>query len=448
LGTVETHPETRYTSVGDLSLAYQVIGEGSSDLVFVPDWFTHVEAQWEERRSERFLRRLASLGRLIVFDKRGTGLSDPIPLDHLPTVEEWVEDLRLVLDAVSSSTVALVCASGGTFLGLSFAAMYPERVRALVVIDGSSCHPRREDYPEGVRPESLVWAREWVRRVWGTGKSLEFICPSLINDHAFVAWRARYERTAASPGVVRKMFDLLTEADVRHVLPAISAPTLVLHRTDDLWVRAAQGRYIAERIRGARLLELPGTDHIWLGEDMDRLADEVEEFLTGKRPVVEPDRVLATLLFTDIVASTKTVTDLGDRHWRELLDRHHAVVRQQLERFGGSIIATTGDGFLARFDGPARAIRCACAVRDAVNGLGLDVRAGVHTGEVELREGDVAGIGVHIGARIGALAEAGEVLVSRTVVDLVAGSGIEFSDRGEHELKGIRGTWQLFSVME
>jgi class 3 adenylate cyclase len=391
---------------------------------------------------------LASLGRLIVFDKRGTGLSDPVPLDHLPTAEEWMEDLRLVLDAASCSSVALVCASGGAFLGLPFAAAYPERVRALVIIDGSACIPRRDDYPEGVRPEVLDWARRWTAEVWGTGRFLEVVCPSLSTDAAFVAWRARYERLAASPGTTRKMFDLITDVDIRHVLPTISAPTLVLHRAGDQWVRPMQGRYIADNVRGARYLELPGADHLWLGDDRDRIADEVEEFLTGRRPLAEPDRVLATLLFTDIVGSTKMAADLGDQRWHELLDRHHAAVRQQIARFGGSEIDTAGDGFLARFDGPARAIRCACAVRDAVNGLGIDIRAGVHTGEVELRDGDVAGIGVHIGARIGAQAAAREVLVSRTVVDLVAGSGINFHDRGVCELKGVPGVWRLFSVAE
>lgn len=440
-------PETRYATAGDVNLAYQTVGEGTSDLVFIPDWFNHVEAQWDEPRSERFLTRLSSLGRLILFDKRGTGLSDPVPLDHLPTVEEWMDDLRVVLDAASSTSVAVVCASGGACLGLPFAATYPERVRALVIIDGSACIPRAEGYPEGVRPDILDWARGWIREIWGTGTSMEILCPSLSTNDAFLRWRARYERLSASPGAAKKMFDFLTGVDVREVLPAISAPTLVLHRAGDQWVRAVQGRYVAEHVAGARYVELPGADHLWLGNDADRIGDEVEEFLTGRPPVAEPDRVLATLLFTDIVGSTQTATALGDRGWHELLDRHHAVVRQQLARFSGSEIATAGDGFLARFDGPARAIRCACAVRDAVRSLGLDIRAGIHTGEVELRDGDVAGIGVHIGARIGARAEAGQVLVSRTVVDLVAGSGIEFEDNGEHDLKGVPGTWRLFSVV-
>lgn len=448
----ETHramlgvPESRYASAGEVSLAYQMVGDGPSDVVFIPDWFNHVEAQWEEPRSEHFLRRLAALGRLILFDKRGTGLSDPVPLDHLPTVEEWMDDLRIVLDAASSSSVALVCASGGAVLGLPFAATYPGRVRALVIIDGSACIPRRDDYPEGVRPDILEWARGWMREIWGTGDSLDILCPSLSGNIAFREWRARYERLAASPGAARKMFDLLKEVDIRHVLPAISAPTLVLHRTGDQWIRAGQGRYVAEHIADARFVELPGADHLWLGEDSDRLADEVEEFLTGKAPATEPDRVLATLLFTDIVGSTKMAADLGDRRWHELLDRHHALVRRILARFGGSEIDTAGDGFLARFDGPARAIRCACAAREAVMGLGLEIRAGVHTGEVELRDGDVAGIGVHIGARIGAKASGGEVLVSRTVVDLVTGSGIQFADAGDHELKGVPGSWRLFAV--
>jgi class 3 adenylate cyclase len=439
-------PETRYASAGDTHLAYQLVGSGPVDVVFVPDWFNHVEAQWEDPLSERFLRRLASFSRLILFDKRGTGLSDPVPLSHLPTVEEWMDDLRIVLDAAGSQSTALVCVSGGTFLGLLFAATYPGRVAALVIIDGTACIPRGEDYPAGVRPEILAWARGWIEEVWGTGRTIEVIAPSLANDVAFCQWRARYERLSASPGTTNKMLEWLLTLDVRQVLATVTAPTLVIHRAKDQWMRVDHGRYLAEHINGARYVELDGADHLWLGEDRERILEEVQDFLTGVRPPPEPERVLTTVLFTDIAGSTERAASLGDEQWRLLLDRHDSLLRRQIDRARGQQIKLTGDGVLARFDGPARAIRCAQAMIEATRALGIEVRAGLHTGECELRGEDLAGLAVHIAARIGSLAGPGEVLVSGTVVDLVAGSAIEFEDRGEHELKGVPGRWRLLAV--
>lgn len=446
-GGVAVVPETQFAIGGDGHVAYQVAGGGAIDVVFVPDWFNHVEAQWDEPASELFLRRLASFSRLILFDKRGTGLSDPVPLGQLPTVEEWMEDLRLVLDTVGSRSVALVCAGGGSILGLPFAAAYPGRVAAMIVIDGAACHVRADDYPSGAPPELTRRARQWVQETWGTGRSLEVLTPSRAGDGAFCAWRARYERLAASPGTVAKMFDFLSTIDLRGVLSTITAPTLVLHRAGDRWMPCGHGRYLAQHIAGSRYVELPGSDHLWLGDDSEMLLEEIQEFLTGAREPPEPDRVLTTVLFTDIVGSTDLAVSLGRARFRELLDRHDAVIRRHLARGRGREINTTGDGFVASFDGPARAVRCAVAITEAVRPLGLQIRAGLHTGECELRDSDLSGLPVHIAARVAASAQADEVLVSSTVKDLVAGSGIGFSDRGTHRLKGLPEDWRLYAVL-
>jgi class 3 adenylate cyclase len=382
----------------------------------------------------------------VVFDKRGTGLSDPVPLSDLPTVEEWMDDLRIVLDAVGSPSAALVCASAGAFLGLPFAATYPERVAALVIIEGSARAAHADDYPPGASPEWIQRAKDWVDEVWGTGRILEVLLPSRANDRAFCEWRARYERLAASPGTVTRMFDFLTTIDIRQVLPTITAPTLVLHRAGDRFNPPGHGRYLAEHIAGAHYVELPGSDNLWLGQDSDTLLEEIQEFLTGVRAPSEPDRVLTTILFTDIVSSTESAVSLGGERWRELLDRHDAVVRRQLLRARGREIATRGDGFVASFDGPARAIRCAVAINEAMRPLGLQVRAGLHSGECEVRGNDLGGLAVHIAARVADAAQGGEVLVSSTVKDLVAGSGIGFADRGLHALKGVPDQWRLYAI--
>ena len=439
-------PETRFASADDLHIAYQVVGEGPIDVVFVPDWFNHVEAQWDEPVSARFLGRLASFSRLVVFDKRGTGLSDPVPLSDLPTVEAWMDDLRVVLDAVGSQSAALVCANDGVILGLPFAATYPERVAALVIIDGYARAARADDYPPGAPPKVIQRAKDWVDEVWGTSRTVEVLLPSRANDVAFCEWRARYERLAASPGTVTRMYDFMASFDVRQVLPTITAPTLVLHRAGDRWTLAGHGRYLAEHIAGARYVELPGSDNLWLGEDSDALLEEIQEFLTGVRAPSEPDRVLTTILFTDIVGSTESAASLGGERWRELLDRHDAVIRRQLVRARGREIATRGDGFVATFDGPARAIRCAVAINEAMRPLGLQVRAGLHSGECEVRGNDLGGLAVHIAARVADAAQGGEVLVTSTVKDLVAGSGIGFADRGLHRLKGVPDEWRLYAI--
>ncbi|MBD0349422.1 MAG: adenylate/guanylate cyclase domain-containing protein [Thermoleophilia bacterium] len=435
--------ETRYAKSGDLNIAYQVVGEGPLDLVYVSGWVSNVELMWEEPLYARFLNRLGSFSRLIVFDKRGTGLSDRVPTGELPTLEERMDDVRAVLDVVGSERAAVFGNSEGGNLSLLFAATYPQRTVALVTHAIFAKRLWSPDYPWAPTPEARAQEIEEVERNWATLDPVE-LAPSA--DEAFRRRLAAYFRRSASPGAAVALLRMNTRIDTRSVLPTIRVPTLVLHRTHDRDVKVEEGRWIATQIPGARFVELPGEDHVpWVGNQEEILA-EIEEFLTGVRPVPEPDRVLATVLFTDVVGSTERAREVGDVAWGNLLDRHHALVRRELERFRGREIDTAGDGFLATFDGPARAIRCARAIADAVREVGLEVRAGVHTGECELADGSVRGIAVHTGARVAGHAGPSEVLVSGTVKDLVAGSGIEFADLGARELKGV-GTSRLYSVL-
>ncbi len=438
--------ETRYARSGDVSIAYQVVGGGPFDLVYVPGWVSNVELMWDEPDYAAFLERLASFSRLIIFDKRGTGLSDPVPLDQLPTLEQRMDDVRAVMDAVGSDRAALLGHSEGGNMCVLFSATYPDRTTALVLVGCYAKRIRSDDYPWAPAPEDREHEIEATETRWGSPDMLRELVPSKANDDAFERWVGRYLRQSASPKAAVALLRMNTQIDVRDVLPAIRVPTILIYRTDDADVHVDEGRYIAERIPGARFVEVPGADHsMWTG-DAAAILDEIEEFLTGVRRGPEPDRVLATVLFTDVVGSTELATRLGDRAWRDLLGRHHAAVRRELGRWRGREVDTAGDGFLATFDGPARAIRCAVAVVDAVRGLGMEIRAGVHTGEVEVSNGDLRGIAVHIGSRVSGLAGPGEVLVSRTVADLVAGSGIVLAERGEHELKGVPGTWLVYAV--
>ena len=439
-------PDVRYARSGDINIAYQVVGDGPLDLVFVMGWVSHLDYFWEEPSFARFLRRLASFSRLILFDKRGTGLSDRVALDELPTLEQRMDDVRAVMDAVGSERAALMGISEGGPMCLLFAATYPERTAALVMIGAYARRLWAEDYPFGSPPEEYEAFLEDVRQNWGGPVGLERRAPSLVADERFRTWWATYLRMGASPGAAYVLTRMNGEIDARQALPSVSAPTLVIHRTGDRSLPVEGARYMAERIRDAKVVELPGDDHLPFVGDQDEILDEVEEFLTGVRPRPEPDRVLATVLFTDIVGSTEKAAEVGDRRWRELLEQYHEAVRRELERWRGREIDTAGDGFFASFDGPARAIRCACAVRDSVQSFGLEIRAGLHTGECELLGEKVAGIAVHTGARVAAKARPGEVLVSSTVKDLVAGSGIEFEEHGEHELKGVPGRWRLYAA--
>ena len=434
-------PETKYAKSGDVNIAYQVVGDGPLDLVFVPGWVSHLEHAWEEPSNARFLHRLASFSRLIMLDKRGTGLSDRVSLAELPTLEQRMDDVRAVMDAVGSERAALMGMSEGGSMCALFAATYPERTTALVLYAANARHPAHDLTAEQLQP--ILDAFE---RSWGQGMAWPMWAPSRADDPQFKEWGARFERLGGSPGAAVSLFRMAAEIDIRHVLPAIRVPTLILHRTGDQALPVMDSRYMAEQIPGAKYVELPGMDHVWFVGDADAILNEVQEFLTGVRPAPEPDRVLATVLFTDIVGSTQRAAELGDRRWRDLLDSYYALSRRELGRFRGREIKTMGDGFLATFDGPARGIRCACAISDSVGQLGLAIRAGLHTGECEMMGDDVGGIAVHIGARVATEATAGEVLVSSTVKDLVAGSGLQFEDRGSHALKGVPEEWRLFAV--
>ena len=447
---MEGPPETRYARSDGVHIAYQVVGEGALDVLFISGWASHVGGIWEGRWLARPLQRLAEFSRLIIFDKRGTGMSDPVPSRELPNLETRVDDIRAVLDAAGSQRTVLFAVNEGTSAALLFAALHPDRTAAVVVVNGSA-HARRDDEtPWGIPTEDIEARMLELRTRWGIDYTLgppTRLAPSLVGDPEFVQFYRRYQQLSASPGVAAALAGVVFTDDVRAVLPLVQAPTLVLHRSDDRIVTPRHGEYIAEHVKGARYLELPGSDHLWFSGDTEGLIDEVQEFLTGVRRPVPAERVLATVMFTDIADSTHLAATLGDRRWEAVLDEHHALIRRQLARFRGTEVKTTGDGFLATFDGPARAIRCACAIRDGVRSLGIEVRAGLHAGEVALHgSSDLSGIAVHIGARVTDLAKAGEVLVSSTVRELVAGADIEFSERGEHELRGVPGLWRVYAV--
>jgi class 3 adenylate cyclase len=441
-----TTPVTRYARSGGVNIAYQVVGSGPFDLLWVPGWVSNLELSWEIPEYARFLGRLASFARLIVFDKRGTGLSDAVSIENLPDLERRMDDVRAVLEAAGSTRAAVFGASEGGNLSVLFAATYPERVRALVLAASFAKRVWSPDYPWAPTPEAREEERAMLEREWSGQMDLDKLAPSAAGDAALLRRIATFFRRSASPGAAVALNRMNTEIDTRPVLPSITAPTLLLCRRDDREVSADESRWMAEQIPDARYVELPGADHLpWIG-DADGLLDEVQGFLTGVRRGPDLDRRLATVLFTDVVGSTATAAALGDREWRRLLDQHHRLVRRELDRFGGREVDTAGDGFFATFDGPARAVRCACAVGEALTGLGLTTRAGVHTGEVEVADGSVRGIAVHIGARVAQEAAPGEVLVSSTVKDLVAGSGLRFRDRGATRLRGVPGEWRLYRV--
>ena len=437
---------TRYAKSGDYHLAYSVTGEGPLDVLYVPTWLSQIEHLWESPKVNRFFERSAHLGRLIMFDRRGSGMSDPIV--GAPTLEEQMDDVNAVLDAAGGcEDVVLLAALEGGPMACLYAATHPHRVRALVLYSAWARVVQSEDIPWANPPEEREKLMEFLAETWGTGARLDGLAPSEANDPEFRAWYAKLERLAASPNQIRILQKLIGEYDVRSVLPSIRVPTLVMHRRGDTLIDPRHSEYIAERIPGAKLVMLEGSDNLMVAGDSDAILDEIDEFLTGTRQVRAPDRVLATVMFTDIVDSTRRAHELGDRRWRELLERHDELVRRKLDYWSGREIKTTGDGFLATFDGPARAIQCAKAIAYDVNSLGVAIRAGLHTGECEVRGADVAGMAVHIGARVGSLAGPGEVLVSSTVKDLVVGSGIDFADHGEHELKGVPGGWRVYRVV-
>jgi class 3 adenylate cyclase len=435
-------PETRYARSGDLHIAYQVVGDGPVDVVWVPGWISNIDHYWEEPTVARYFNRIASFSRLILFDRRGTGVSDPLP--RAPTLEEQMDDVVAVMDAAGSTQAAFYAQLEGGAMAMLFAATHPERTRALIIYEGMPRMSWAPDYDWALRPEERA---AWLGAGWGDGSRIIQMAPTAAANPRMRRWFAKLERGAASPRTASQLLMMNAQVDVRAVLPSIQAPTLVLHRKDDKFVDKRHSIYLAEHVPGARLVELPGSEVITFGQDDDQLVDEVEEFLTGARKSAETERVLATVMFSDIVDSTRRAAELGDRRWRQLLETLASVVGGELRRFRGRAIKTMGDGFLATFDGPARAIAAAVAVRDLAQAdFDLDLRTALHTGEVEVMGQDVGGIAVHIGARILGCAGPGEVVVSGTVKDLVVGSGVEFEDRGEHELRGVPGQWRLFAV--
>lgn len=432
-------PQTRYAKSGDVHIAYRVFGDGPQDIVLIPGTLSHVELSWEMPFNEHLLRRLTAFARVIVFDKRGQGLSDRVAEQ---TLEERIGDVRAVMDAAESDRATVYGWSEGGAMSLMFAATYPERTSALVLYGAFVSVKSAPLSVSPARYERIL--REWETH-WGEGILLALNAPSALNDEAIVQRVAQLERASASPGSILALMRANYDIDVRHLLPSVRVPTLILHRVGDALVPVAAGRYLAEQIPKAKYVEIPGTDHLVVdNETQDIIADEIEEFLTGVRPAPEPDRVLATVLFTDIVGSTEQTSAMGDRKWVDLLAAHNDLAEREIDRFRGRAIKSTGDGVLATFDGPGRAVRCAQAISSRVNDLGIKVRAGLHTGECELMGADIGGIAVVIAARVAAQAGADEVLVSSTVKALVAGSGIEFEDRGSHVLKGVPEEWRLF----
>jgi pimeloyl-ACP methyl ester carboxylesterase len=437
-------PETRYAKSGGVNIAYQTVGSGARDLVLVPGWVSNLDVFWEEPTFARFLTRLASFSRLIMFDKRGTGLSDRV--SDMPSLEVRMDDVRAVMDAVGSERAALFGYSEGGAMCALFAATYPERASALIMGGAFARRTVTPGYPWGATEERTLAFADEIERDWGGPVGIETRCPSLAHDERYRQWWARWLRASASPAAAARVVRMNMEIDIRHVLPAVRVPTLLLHSRNDRTIEFGASLYMAANIPGAKLIELNGIDHVPWGCDSEVIADEIEAFLTGTRPVAEPERQLATVMFTDIVGATEHAARVGDRRWHDLLDSHYQLVRRTLAHFRGREIDTAGDGFLASFDGPARGVRCACAISNEVRALGLEIRAGLHTGECELMDGKLGGIAVHTGARVASQAQTGEVLVSSTVKDLVAGSGLRFEDRGLRALKGIPGDWRLFAV--
>ncbi len=441
-------PSIRYARHEGAHIAYQALGQGPPSLVFMPDWFTNVEIQWDEPAFARTLERLASFGRLVLFDKRGVGLSDPVVLDALPDLGSWSDDLLAVLDELGAPRAAVIAAGGAGFLALAFAARHPERASHLVLLGASARLLRAADYPAGLPEDLAAIGIPYLLRIWGTGQVLRMAAPDRKTEKPLLDWFARMERVSASPGVVAVTQAMLLELDLRHLLGEVSAPTLVVHRAEDRITPLAHARYLAERIPGARLRVLPGSSHLCFGESPSEWIEEVRQFLSPDPLAPEPVRVVTTVLLTDIIDSTARAEALGDERWQEVKDRHQLLVRREVRSWGGTVLDTAmvGDGHMSRFDRPDRALHCALRLAEGVRELGIEIRAGLHAGEVEVSGSEISGVAVHIGARVCARAGPSQVLVSRTVVDLVRGSGMRFEPVGSVKMKGISGRWQLFEL--
>ncbi len=438
-------PTTQYAQSGDADIAYQVLGEGELDLLFVLPWMSQIEQLWEAPSFARILDHLASFSRLVIFDRRGSGLSSR--MGGPPTLESQLEDIRAVMTAADIKRAALIGHVEGSALVTLHAATHPEMVSSIVFLSPVSRMTEAPDYPWASSIEERQVRLDFTVDSWGNGDSFRPFAPSMANDEQFMNWAAKLQRLIATPREAKAMLDVIGDTDVREVLPLIQAPTLVLHRPENEAIDAGHARYVAEHVPDAKHVELPGVDALLFGDDNDALLGEIEEFLTGSRHVSDSDRVLATVMFNDIVGSTERAAEMGDRLWRDLLENHYSLLRRELNRFGGNEVKTTGDGMLATFDIPARGIRCARSITEVVKQNGIEVRTGLHTGECELMDNDVGGVAVHIAARVTNKASPSEVLATSTVTDLVAGSGIEFEDRDTHELKGVPGTWNLKAVM-
>jgi len=441
-------PETRYASNGDLKIAYQIVGDGPLDIVHVSNWTWSVDLTWDHPPMADWLQALGNIGRLLQFDMPGTGSSDPLPGDRATTLEEWMDTVGAVLDAENVERAALVAQDIGAMMAMLFAAAHPERVSGLVLIGTTARLNEAPDYPIGFPIATRDAGLKWWLEIWGTGEQLRLTAPSIAMNPDLIRLQGRYERLTISPATARQVFSLVADLDVRNVLETISVPTLVIHRRGDKWIPVSQGRYLADHIAGARYVEFSGDDHFPFIGDTDPIVREIRDFLGVVRHEKrdDADRVLATVLFTDIVSSTERAAELGDRRWKDLLNSHDRMVRDAIERFKGREVKTTGDGFLATFDGPGKAINAATTIREGANRLGIQVREGLHVGEVELRGEDIGGLAVHVAARVMSSAPADGIIVSSTVKDLVIGAGIEFEELGVRELKGIPGTWNLFAV--
>ena len=441
-------PETRYARAGDVHIAHQLLGEGPVDIVLADQWFSNMDGQWDVPPLAEFRRKLASFSRLIMFDRRGMGLSDPVAIQALPSLDAWMDDLRAVMDASSSDRAALIANIGGAITSLVFAASHPDRLSSLVIVDGFARVRSAPDYPIGASAEEVERLLGQIEQNWGRGLMLDAFAPTMRGSPGLRETWARFERMATSPGSAQAIVGWIFDADIRAFLPTISVPTLVIQHPEGKVFPPALGRYVAEHIPDAKYVELPGPDQlIWAGDQVRTVA-EIQEFITGVRPMHPADRVLATVLFTDIVDSTGRAAELGDHAWRELLGKHDRLARRAVNAESGRVIKSTGDGILATFDGPARAVRAARDLSVGARELDTPVRAGLHAGEIEILEGDVAGLAVHIGARVAGLASPNEILVTSTVKELVIGSGIEFEDRGSRVLRGVPGRWRLFAVAD
>ncbi len=434
-------PETKYAESDGLHIAYQVIGNGPFDLIFIPGFVSNVEWYWQEPSVARFYEYLASFSRLIIFDKRGTGLSDPVK--QVPSFEQRIDDVTAVMNAVESEHAAIIGISEGGPMSILFAATYPERVSSLVLFGAMAKGKASQDYPWVPKTR---WASDEIRKMWGSKSSFKWFAPSVADNERLMQWWTMYLRLGASPTMGMEIVKMQQEIDIRQILPVNRVPTLILQRAGDLIVNVEEGRYLANHIPESKYVELPGSDHLVWFENTELILEEIETFLTGKRKVIQLDRMLKTIMFTDIVKSTELVAKMGDQRWRDLLYAHNDLIHQEITRFRGIKVESTGDGVLATFDGPVRAIQCACAIRDLVKELGIEIRAGLHAGECEIMGDAVGGIAVHIAARVLSKAGDSEVWVSRSVKDLVVGSGLQFSDQGKHKLKGVPEEWQLFSV--